>query len=189
MECSADIVLTLLAHRMIFKRREQGKPTSKSSSTVLAAQTGNTIGPCENPGCKAKKQSIYATKDCYWLGGGKEGQFPPNFRQKARANAATATCHEHKHFMLSAQIKDTSEISRVMFRDKVDGKAAALISKGFQSFRRGKIPTFIDSGASDTMYVSKDIFTEYKVMTPHLGDSAKATDGNFEIVGKGRVTQ
>jgi hypothetical protein len=27
----------------------------------------------------------------------------------------------------------------------------ALISKGFQSFEKGKIPTFMDSGVSDTM--------------------------------------
>lgn len=92
--------------------------------------------------------------------------------------------------MLSTWIKDTPGISRVTSEDEADGNGAvALISKGFQSFRGGKIPTFIDSGASDTMYVSKNIFTEYKVMTPCLGDSAKATDGNFKIVGEERVTQ
>jgi hypothetical protein len=65
----------------------------------------------------------------------------------------------------------------------------ALISKGFQSFQKGKIPTFMDSGASDTMFVSKDAFTEYKSVTPRTGDSAKAVDGSFKIIGEGNVVQ
>jgi hypothetical protein len=32
----------------------------------------------------------------------------------------------------------------------------------------------MDSGASDTMFVSKDAFTEYKATPPRTGDSAKA---------------
>lgn len=63
-----------------------------------------------------------------------------------------------------------------------------LISQGFQTFQKGKIPTFMDSGASDTMFISRDNFTSYKSITPHLGDSAKAENGNFEIVGEGNVT-
>ena len=47
----------------------------------------------------------------------------------------------------------------------------------------------MDSGASDTMFVSKDEFSEYKPITPRAGDSAKAVDGNFEIVGEGNMTQ
>jgi hypothetical protein len=47
----------------------------------------------------------------------------------------------------------------------------------------------MDSGASDTMFVSRDAFTEYKPVTPRMGDSAKAEDGSFEIVGEGHVVQ
>jgi Integrase core domain/GAG-pre-integrase domain len=64
----------------------------------------------------------------------------------------------------------------------------ALISKGFQGFGKG-IPTFLDSGASDTMFVSKEIFTEYAPVTSRIGDSAKAIGGGFEIVGEGNVIQ
>jgi hypothetical protein len=65
----------------------------------------------------------------------------------------------------------------------------ALISKGFQDFEKGKVPTFLDSGASDTMFVSKDAFTEYKSLSTRVGDSAKADDGGFDIVGEGSVKQ
>ena len=64
-----------------------------------------------------------------------------------------------------------------------------LISQGFQKFQKGKVPTFMDSGASDTMLVSRDAFTEYMPLTPHIEDSAKAEDGGFEIVGEGNIVQ
>jgi len=67
--------------------------------------------------------------------------------------------------------------------------AVALVSKSFQSFSGGKVPTFVNSGASDTMFVSKGDFGEYKLMTPRSGDSMKAVDGNFEIIGEGSVTK
>ncbi len=65
----------------------------------------------------------------------------------------------------------------------------AFISKSFQGSNGGKIPTFIDSGASDTMFVLKGDFGEYKSMTLCSGDSVKAVDGNFDIIGEGSVTK
>ena len=61
----------------------------------------------------------------------------------------------------------------------------ALVSKGFQTFNRAGIPTFIDLGASDTMFVSREAFSDYESTTPQSGDSAKAVDGDFEIIGEG----
>jgi hypothetical protein len=64
-----------------------------------------------------------------------------------------------------------------------------LISKGFQVFGKGKVPTFLDSGASDTMFVLKEDFTKYMPVNSWIGDSVKATVGDFEIVGEGNVEQ
>ncbi len=50
-------------------------------------------------------------------------------------------------------------------------------------------PIITDSGASDTMFVSKDDFVTYKPLPPHSGDSAKAVDGGFEIIGEGTVVK
>jgi hypothetical protein len=47
----------------------------------------------------------------------------------------------------------------------------------------------MDSGASDTMFVSRDAFSEYVPTTTRIGDSAKAVGGDFEIVGEGKVVQ
>jgi hypothetical protein len=79
--------------------------------------------------------------------------------------------------------------SGVLIKDEMGLPTMALISKGFQGFQKGKVPTFLDSGASDTMFVSRDSFVEYQPLSSHVGDSAKAMDGGFEIIGEGDVTQ
>lgn len=84
---------------------------------------------------------------------------------------------------------DTPGQSGVLIGAQTDYPPMGLISKGFQSFDQGKIPTFMDSGASDTMFISRDVFTEYKPIASLLGDSAKAVGGSFEIIGEGNVTQ
>ena len=53
--------------------------STNHSNTVLATKTNDG---CTNPNCKAKKCSTHTTANYYWPGGGKEGQFPPNFGQK-----------------------------------------------------------------------------------------------------------
>ena len=194
MSSSADIVSTLFAHGMIIGRDINSKTTTgtNSSTTALATQTDRG---CANPNCKAKKRSSHTTANCYWPGGGKEGQFPPNFGQKSRANAATTTPTptttntQSDSLVLSAIVPDFPGWSGVLIETQIDRSPMALITKVFQNFQNRKVPTFLDSGASDTMFVSREAFTEYKSVTPRTGDSAKAVDGNFEIVGEGNVVQ
>ena len=179
----ADIFSILMAHGMILDQGTRNKPTSGSSNIALAVRTGEA---CTNPNCKAKKRSTHSTANCYWPGGGKEGQFPPNFGQKTRANVASSNCDTADHFVLSARVPETLGNSGVIIDDE-DDTPLALVSKGFCTFSNGRVPTFIDSGASDTMFVSKDDFDTYKTMPPRSGDSAKAVDGDFEIIGEGTV--
>ena len=197
MASSVDIVSTLLAHGMILGRETAGRAVTgtNSSSTALAARTSEG---CTNPNCKAKKRSTHTTSNCYWPGGGKEGQFPPNFGQRSKANATTSTMTSNtttpipgrnEHFVLSAQVSGTPGRSGILIEAETNDVAVALITQGFQAFEKGKIPTFMDSGASDTMFVSRDAFTEYEPTAPRTGDSAKALDGSFEIISEGNVVQ
>ena len=192
---SADIVSTLLAHSMILDRGNEARPTTNSSNTALAAMVTK---PCGNPNCKAKKRSTHTTADCYWPGGGKEGQFPPNFGQRAKANAVRRTPNaDGDHYVLSARVfRDDSctVVPGILVEDvehSVHGviTPTTFISKGFHSFGSGEVPTFLDSGASDNMFVLRDNFVEYKATTLRTGDSAKAVDSNFDIVGEGQVVQ
>ncbi len=192
---SADIVSTLLAHSMILDRGNENKPTTNSSNTALAVTVNDA---CKNPNCKAKKRATHTTANCYWPGGGKEGQFPPNFGQRSKANMARRSpCGEGDHFVLSARVSRDSDYTMApeILVEDVEAPAndiispTVFISRGFHSFSSGRVPTFLDSGASDNMFVLKDNFVEYEATALRTGDSAKAVDGNFEIVGEGKVVQ
>ena len=205
---SADIVSTIFAHGMIIGRDTSNRPSTSTNSpnTALAARTNDG---CTNPNCKAKKRSTHTTANCYWPGGGKEGQFPPNFGQRNKANAVTSTstpttsestptapvAGPTNHFVLSVRVPNTPGLSGVVIEDlivrpkglinqgpeKADTSLTvkdledepvtsiqfrAFISRGFQNLGKGEIPTFMDSGASDTMFISKEVFTDYKPITP-----------------------
>ena len=193
MKTAADIISTLFAHGMILGRDLSNKSASPSN-TALAARAN---GGCTNPQCKAKKKTSHTTENCYWPGGGKEGQFPPNFGQRSKANIAnstTSTTEKVEHFALSAQIADTPGQSGIVIENDPtphphSALYSAMISNGFKSFDNGKVPTFMDSAASDTMFVSKEVFKDYKPISNRMGDSAKAKDGGFEILGEGTVIQ
>ena len=129
MSNAADIISTLLAHGMILGRGASKVSASGSSSNmVLTAQSSEG---CTNPNCKAKKQSTYMTNNCYWPGGGKEGQFPPNFGQRAKANITisttvaaptpainTLTPAKTEHFVLSAWDSATGQ-SGILINDEM----------------------------------------------------------------------
>jgi Reverse transcriptase (RNA-dependent DNA polymerase)/GAG-pre-integrase domain/Integrase core domain len=132
------------------------------------------------------------------------GQFPPNFGNRAKANVTTTTStistpspnnptpstSQTEHFVLAARDLDTPGRSGILIEDLDDELSpTALISKGFRGFQKGKTPTFLDSGASDMMFVSKDSFIGYKPISSRTGESAKATNGDFEIIGEGNVSQ
>jgi hypothetical protein len=113
MTTAADIVSTLIAHGMILGRGT----TTNSSSTALAAHTNNSEG-CKNPDCKAKDRSTHKTEDCYWPGGGKEGQFPANFGQRSKANLTVSSdshSQQTQHFVLSARVLETPGQSGILF--------------------------------------------------------------------------
>ena len=129
------------------------------------------------------------------------GSVSAQFGQRAKANITvsttvaaptpainTLTPAKTEHFVLSAWDSATGQ-SGILINDEMVPYTIALISKGFQGFQEGKVLTFLDSGASDTMFVLRDSFAEYKPLSSHVGDSAKAKDGGFEIVGEGNVTQ
>ena len=158
MKTTADVFSTLLVHGMVLDRGSRNKPTSGTSNTALVA---NSVNACTNPNCKAKKWSTHSTANCYWPGGGKEGQFPPNFGQRTKASVAHGNPNPVEHFVLSATVNRTTEGSGVIINDDtLEGyPPVAMVSNNFHNFNGGKIPTFLDSGASDTMFVSLGFVT------------------------------
>ena len=123
MSTSADIISTLLAHGMILGRGTSNKTvtTIGTSSTVLAAKA--TEG-CTNPNCKARKRSTHTMANCYWAGGGKEGQFPPNLVRERRRTLPRPLLPPHlpllQHLslfqLLRVPAKADTSFSRHIFR-------------------------------------------------------------------------
>jgi len=109
----ADIISNLLAHSMILDRGHENP-----SNVVLTARGKEE---CTNPNCKARIRSTHTTENCYWPGGGKEDQFPPNFGQRSKANSATLTT---QHFALSAWIskqrRTSITVSMILIEDPDD---------------------------------------------------------------------
>lgn len=94
MATSANVISTLSAHGFILARETSNTTIGTNfSNTALAARTIDLEG-CTNATCKAKIRSTHTTANCYWPGGGKEGQFPPDFGQRSRASIATATSND-----------------------------------------------------------------------------------------------
>jgi hypothetical protein len=113
MTTSADVISTLSAHGMILARYTTTNIGASSSNTALAAQTTNSDSEgCTNPDCKAKIRSTHTTANCYWPGGGKEGQFPPDFGTRSRASVATSNPEQTRHFALSARVWNTPSLRR-----------------------------------------------------------------------------
>jgi hypothetical protein len=167
---------------MILDRGNESKPTSSSSNTALAATMTNA---CSNPNYKAKKCSTHTTANCYWPGGGKEGQFPPNFGQRSKANIVHTTYTDTtEYFVLSACIPVHAEdtISGVEIGEEedisidVDLSPRAFIGTRFLSFGTRITPTFMDSGASDTMFAIQEMANK------NLVDGLTITGG--ELQGK-----
>lgn len=116
---SGDVISTLLTHGMILDSHK----VVNSPNTALAART---MEGCTNPNCKAKKRSTHTTPNCYWPGGGNEGQFPPNFGQRSKANAANSatnatgtnsTTQQSETFALSVCVPNTPGRSGVLIDD------------------------------------------------------------------------
>ena len=125
MTTSADIVSTLVAHGMILGRETKTFTTAPPSTTALATHTNDG---CKNINCKAKDRSKHTTENCYWPGGGKEGQFPENFGQRSKANITTTSPQQTEHFVLSARVTGIFGRSGILF-DSDDPDASSVGEK------------------------------------------------------------
>ena len=115
MATSSDIISTLSAHGMILAREINATDGTSFSNTALAARTIDSESEsegCTNPDCKAKIRSTHTTANCYWPGGGKEGQFPPDFGMRSRASLATFNPEQTRHFALSARVWNIPRLER-----------------------------------------------------------------------------
>ncbi|KAK0209436.1 hypothetical protein IW262DRAFT_1469034 [Armillaria fumosa] len=101
MPTSSDIISHLQTHVATLHAADKG-PSQSQALTAAGAPT--PAHGCRNPNCKAHNKTQHTTENCYWPGGGKEGQFPPNFSQPRCANQANLNnmANATRHFVLAA---------------------------------------------------------------------------------------
>ena len=194
---SAKLIASLTVH---WERLRTQKMAAGVTTTALQAnakpQRSRLV--CTNMNCKRTGHTIEA---CYWLGGGREGQFPQSFRNRDAALATLATAKaahkahtaptpptvalanmsaSHVSYALMAHIDPISHDYNSDRTTTTPVEALAVRIPGF-------IPTYANSGASDHCFVERHAFSDYEALSaPREGQSAPV-GGLFRIIGQGTV--
>lgn len=190
MKKTKEVVAALTIHwdRLVLQKQKAG-----ISTTALQAHTRPKL-VCVNPNCR---QTRHAIENCYWKGGGKEGQFPPNFCNKSKATTppsseATATTSSP-----AAKVATTAEprpedatplityMLSATLQDNSDGQGQTALVKwtGANSTTVSNIPTYADSGATDHFFVKREAFLDYEELQNPIEGNAAPKGAKFCIVG------
>jgi hypothetical protein len=192
-QTSVDLISKLNLH---WARVGRAASTGKGGITALATSTKNSSKSnllCTNPKCGRRGHLI---PDCYWEGGGKEGQFPPHFRKKpvintSNAQTSTPTASTATVALADATPNITEKVYTILMADTSENVVvsdAALLT--VPSMNASESLTYIDSGASDHCFVSRaDFGSDYVAFNvPREGQSA-SKGAKFRILGQGSVTK
>ncbi|KAF7353202.1 Gag-Pol polyprotein [Mycena sanguinolenta] len=138
---------------------------SIAATTPTALNTSIPKRKCTNPGCKAVNKSSHTAENCYWPGGGKEGQFPPNFgRNRPQARQAGTAEDLSVHRVLMA----TTELVRCVVNNSDAPKA--FVSRTFESVESATTVTLLDSGSSDYFFRNRSDFHDYEAIAVRTGE-------------------
>lgn len=167
------------------------------SSTALQAKVPSTKSKvvCVNLNCGQTRHTI---ENCYWPGGGKEGQFSANFRNCARhtsnnisttptANLASTVnpLPTPPHTTYALVVSQYSPAA--LYNEHSDMIDAYLSSSALALKANAVIYTYADSGGSDHCFVDQAMFKNYEQYPmPRRGQVADR-GGSFTIVGQGTV--
>ena len=139
------------------------------SNIMTTALTTNATLNQSQIVCRNCKCQGHSNDDCYWPGGGKEGQFLPNFGKRGNggnhgnlggSNSNISTAHAAKVFALATY--STSGGNRLEGR------------------------TLLDSAATDYCFWEKGDFKGYLTATTGMEEAA-IKDSQFDVLGKGVV--
>ena len=136
-------------------------PSTMNSSSLLAkANAAKAQLVCLN----CKKQG-HVKDNCFWAGGGKEGQFPPWWNRRGggggnnKDNVNISSANAMKTFAMMAQVDEEPETKM-----------------------------FLDLGTTHYCFRNRSDFETYTDLIAKQGDSA-TEGGKFSIKGQGRVTR
>jgi hypothetical protein len=131
--------------------------------------------------------------DCFQLGGGKQGQYPPWWKGKRTvpvitntANLAMSPDGEVKtgtHYALSTSVA-FDELDDIM-KENADSLKRVALAAGIAPFSTSS-SSFADSGCTIHFFKNRDVFSSYRPLNKVVGQSSKEGT-NFTILGTGNV--
>ena len=174
---SRDVIAALTTHwdRIVLQKQKAG-----ISATAMQAQLKQRL-VCINPNCR---RSGHAIKNCYWKGGGKEGQFPPNFRNKGKTpkTPSSDSPATPQNPTPAANVADSTK-PQTPAETHVTYTLAASVHMPADT----GIPTYADSGATDHFFVDREMFSDYEELPTPIKGRAAPRGASFCVVGHGTV--
>jgi hypothetical protein len=117
---SVDVINRLMIH---WNHVDRSKSAVNPAMVVTALQTdvkqSHNQLQCANPNCRHQGHTII---NCYWRGGGKEGQFPPGFGQhggvhNSASQNTTSTTNTSSVTAALTNVSPTSELTLALMSD------------------------------------------------------------------------
>ncbi|KAJ3496003.1 hypothetical protein NLJ89_g10542 [Agrocybe chaxingu] len=139
---------------------------------------------------------------CYWLGGGKAGQFLPSFGQRGGASGSTSTpaplASTPTVTASAAIVKTAYALMAMTGRGDKGGRTTEYtvssilkedepMALATMALGGGELLTYIDSGASDHCFANKIDFSTYEPFYESCKGQAACQGAKFKILGKGTV--
>lgn len=174
---SKDVIAALTTHwdRVILQKQKAG-----ISATAMQAQSKQRL-VCINPNCR---RNGHAIENCYWKRGGKEGQFPPNFRNRSKISR-TPLSNSLATFQTTAPAANVANSSQT--QTPMEPHVTYALSATTQVPAGTPIPTYADSGVTNHFFVERDMFSDYEELPTPIEGRAALKGASFCVVGRGTV--
>jgi len=176
----AALIAALKTHWLRIRSCEPNAPTALQVRAKPLNPRNQLL--CTNPNCKQRGHSI---ENCYWQGGGKEGQFPPGFGRRGGGggNALTTNMATNTTVAVANTSMEASYVLMVITELPPNDLPTTRAFLTTMTQTR----TYADSGTTDHCFANREEFITYLAYNPpHTGRTANK-DGTFRILGVGEV--
>jgi len=173
---TAALISTLRTH--CIRICQHDVPASTALQDKMKPSNFQSQLQCSNPKCGRRGHVI---ANCYWPGGGKEGQFLVSFGKRGGGNTSTSGSTP------VAAITNTGTEASYVLAVITDFPPDDLPATKVFLMMPQRTFTYADSDATDHCFANREDFATYTAYTsPHTGCTANK-GGTFRILGVGEV--
>ena len=182
---SKDMVAALTVHWdcLVLQKQKTG-----ISTMALQVQTKQKF-VCINPNCW---QNGHTIDNCYWRGGGKEGHFLPNFRNKSKTSRTPSTKTQPSGTtpatnIAASTMSQPTTTAQPITQPYVTYALVATVYPTLVLTSKTDIPSYANSGVTDHFFVNKEMFASYKMLNNPVEGHAAQKGAKFRMTGRGTV--